>query len=376
MREIFYEIIEEAKTGIVTIDGDKWPIGWNTIIYENGKIKQQCFSDENLLTLIIKDENKYFELFEKYINIELMKNRKSPTFICDKEKNHIKILMTYLFANATTEDFINPLDFIKRNISFLEDDTFNYLNEGLTIKLNEPLNCNLKLQNKVQSIFMETPNKIEISLEETNNNGEILTYQLPSIYYGITEINNQKKCYIYSILNKKEEPKTEENEKFIKKISRKLYKINKGVREEESKEYNDYKEGISSYYPENISDVSPSQVLSLTIFLSLLKKENIKSVKGVPYLPVRYSSRNYAAHNQKDEERKIEMLERNNFIQSNITEKFIRTIRRAAYHMEGIEIISLPYEVDEFITLEIDNQKTNINNELLNEVTSSINKQK
>ena len=44
--------------------------------------------------------------------------------------------------------------------------------------------------------------------------------------------------------------------------------------------------------------------------------------------------------------------------------------------MEGIEITSLPYEGDEFITLKIDNEKTNTNNELLNEVTTSINKQK
>ena len=375
MKEIFYELIEEAKTGTVVIDGDPWPIGYNTIIYDKETIKKKCLEDENMPVLIIKDETKYFEALEKYINLELEKNRKSIAFINDKEKNHIKMLMVYLFANATTEDFLNPVPFIKRNISFLEDETFKYLNDGIIIKLEEPLNCYLIIKNKEESIFMETPNKIELILSE-NKGSEILKYHLPSIYYGISKNANEKECYLYSILNKKEKKLSEDEEKFIKQVSRKLYKINKDVRENESKEYKDYKEGISDYYPENISDVSPSQVLSLTIFFSLLKREGITKVKGVPYLPLRYLSRNYTAVKQKDEEKRKEMLERNDFIQSNITEKLIRIIRRVSYHMEGIEITSLPYEGDEFITLKIDNEKTNTNNELLNEVTTSINKQK
>ena len=54
-------------------------------------------------------------------------------------------------------------------------------------------------------------------------------------------------------------------------------------------EYFDYKEGNFKYYPEgNITDVTPSFVLSLNVFMALLQRENIAKVRGVPYLPLRY----------------------------------------------------------------------------------------
>ena len=40
----------------------------------------------------------------------------------------------------------------------------------------------------------------------------------------IKSINNEKECYIYSVLNSKRE-----DNKFSKKINRILYKLNKGV---------------------------------------------------------------------------------------------------------------------------------------------------
>ena len=60
-------------------------------------------------------------------------------------------------------------------------------------------------------------------------------------------------------------------EKFKKNIARKLYKLNKGISDIESQEFKDYKEGNSDYYPENITDVSVSSVLSLYVFINLIK---------------------------------------------------------------------------------------------------------
>ena len=39
MRALFYEVIREAKNGKICIDGEEWGIAFNTIIYENGKQK-------------------------------------------------------------------------------------------------------------------------------------------------------------------------------------------------------------------------------------------------------------------------------------------------------------------------------------------------
>lgn len=148
-------------------------------------------------------------------------------------------------------------------------------------------------------------------------------------------------------------------------ISRKLYKINKGVLEKESDEFKDYKNGDSTYYPENISDVSMSSVLSLQIFISMLKSKNIKVIKAIPYLPLRYLSRELMASQSIKKE---ELEERNQRIQMNITDKFIRTFRRVSYHMGDLDIVSYPYEVDEVMTLKIENHKGTINNDLLNNI--------
>ena len=46
---------------------------------------------------------------------------------------------------------------------------------------------------------------------------------------------------------------------------------------------------------DNISDITHSFLFSLNIFMSILQKEGISTVKVVPYLPVRYNSRALAA---------------------------------------------------------------------------------
>ena len=71
MRALFYEVIREAKDGKVFIDGEEWTIAFNTIIYKNGKQKNEYFNDRNLSTLVIKDEERFFSLLEEYVAREI-----------------------------------------------------------------------------------------------------------------------------------------------------------------------------------------------------------------------------------------------------------------------------------------------------------------
>ena len=69
--------------------------------------------------------------------------------------------------------------------------------------------------------------------------------------------------------------------------------------------YFDFKNNLSTYYPEgNITDVTPSFILSLNIFITLLQNKNITKIKAVPYLPIRYISRELAAESTKEEDKK------------------------------------------------------------------------
>ena len=357
MKRIFYELIKEAYIGRVIIDNEEWNYSFNTIIMEDNKEIFRLENKDNNICLIIKNEDNFFKLLEEYINLELSINRKTLNIINEKDK--IKFLIVNLFANGTTEDFINPENFIRRNIEFLKDNTFNYLDKGLEVNVDNLLkDTYLEIKREQNSTMMETPNKMTFVLK--NNEDK---HELPSIYYGIVEENGIKKCYIYGI----QASKKNENNKFNKNINRLLYKINNGV--EDVQEYYDYKNNKSDYYPEgNISDVTMSFVLSLNMFVTLLQSENIQEIKAVPYLPVRYNSRELAASRSERED----LFERNKRIQNNLTNKFIRTFRRLEEQNKNIKVTMYPYELDEFLTIEIDNNKKEITNKLLEETSKDI----
>lgn len=297
-------------------------------------------------------------------------NRKTPNFYQEKEKSRQKWIIAYLFVNATTEDFKNPILYLKRRISFLKDHTFSFLKNGIEIEVGKSFQgSKLKIQREEASISMETPFKINFSLQKEINN-RVAEYSLPSIYYAI----DKDTCYIYSIMNPKEKKeKSEEEKKYQKKMNRILYKLNNNLSLLEMKEYYDYKEGKEEYYPEgNISDITHSFVLSLSIFISLLQAQEIHNIKAVTYLPLRYDSRWMMANSQKDNEKKELLQERNNQIQTNITNKFIRTFRRLAEYNKNLEIITYPYETDEFLTMKINFKNQRIENDLLEDANQEI----
>jgi len=348
MKEIFYELIQDAKEDKLEIDGYPLHIAFNTIIEDN----KRFIGNEKYPTLIINNEDPFFKLLNQYLELE--HNIKRSNNINDK------ILIAYIFANATTEDFLNPETLLRRNISFLKDSTFKYLNTPEIININNLIpNSKLIIKNSKNSIYNETPYQITAEITDGES-----SYPLANISYGIQEENGKKTCYIYSIMRRN----NIEHNPYQKKIERFLYKINANIYENESNEYKDYKEGKSTYYPENISDVTPSFVLSLNIFMSLLQKEHIEEIKAVPYLPIRYLSRSIAANIQNSEE----LEARNNRIQYSITNKFIRLFTRLSYHMEELNITSLPYELDEFLTLNLKTKKIKNNNSILEEISSKI----
>lgn len=363
IKEIFFEVIKEAKNAKVLLDNEEYYVGFNTNI--NNEIIE--YNEFNNASLYINDLELFMSKIEEYILLELELKRKSIKYI-KNSRDYIKSLIMYLFVNATTEDFRNPINYIEKYINYLKDNTLESYNEGMKYDLDGLfLNNQLYIKNTQQSIMMETPFKIELSI--INKDNTKLSFILPEISYGINYENGKKVCYIYSILNKENLDKVLDEDllKYKKNISRKLYKMNKGISSIESEEFNDFKNGKSDYYPENITDVSVSSVLSLYIFINLIK-DKVDEIKGVPYLPIRYLSREYASFLAPTEQRKKELQTRNNNIQANLTEKFIRTFRRVVQYIDDVSISSYPYEVDEYITCSVCKKKSSLCNEVMDSV--------
>ena len=104
--------------------------------------------------------------------------------------------MSYLIVNATTEDFLNPINYIKRSIEFLEDSTFDYLNERVSLQVDGVFTeCKLGIKNTKQSVMMETPNRMELSIIKDTGE-DVLEYKLSTISYGISTENDRKVCYV------------------------------------------------------------------------------------------------------------------------------------------------------------------------------------
>lgn len=332
MKEIFEEIIKEAKSGVVVIDNDLFNVGFNTIITNENIIE---LSKNELPVLKINDYELFLNLLTKYVNKTINNKRKIPNMVFDKNKNTIKIIITSLLTNLSTLDFENPYSFLNNHINFYQnkllENTLEYSN------IESFFSSNLEINNINTSIMMETPYKIDIKF--TNNED---SYKLPSIYYGI---NSKNECFIYSIVN----PKNLNND-FQKKIKRKLYKINKGL---------------------SVFETSPSAVLSLNIFIELLKIKNIEKIFGVTYLPIRYNSREQVALNVKDENKKNELMNRNQLIQTNVTDKFIKTFEAINELNNNLNLIEIPFNVGDLITYEIKHENNN-NNVIIKEINNKI----
>lgn len=320
-------------------------------------------NNSNDFTPILNLNNKEL-LYSKIIEY-VYKFKDSNTFLnSDEQELYIKRIIALLFADMSINDFNDPILYVQRKINFID----NKLLEDKRIT-SDFFEGDIIIE--IYPYGKETPYSFDPTIVDDNN-----SYVLPTISYGISD----NVCYIYAIQDYNEHVKTPHHNK----IKRKLYKINSGI--EESLEYKEYKEGISDYYPENVTDVPPSFILSLTLFLNEIYKSGITKVKVVPYLPIRYEnkikviarkvlkdSKKQNLNELEKRKRFLELIEKQRYIQSNITEKFIRCFYRMNYHFPNVNINSIPMELDDCLHISL-SEFVRCNNEILDNIIKESNK--
>lgn len=374
IEEIFFnQILPNLKNGSIEI-----PI-YNT--NSNGDIFTfnvlvDAYDETSPYYLCIQDKEKLVNSLYEYMKIMLSNDSSiNKQNIYDK----IKYYLTLLWVNATYEDLRNPVRFIQKYIDFnnnpLFEDEFTYASN--IESLND---ADIDVIIKREPANMETPYSFNAQINLFDN-GKENNYYLPSICYGVSgDI-----CYIYSIQNS---GMFASNPGFEKKIKRLLYKMNENVSSHENEYFKEYKrlekQGNNmedEFYPENISDVSVSAILALTVFMDSLNDMGIKNIKVVPFLPIRYKNRK--SEYEKKYQLKLKQLkvdeikelkqnleEKRLLIQSNLTNKFIRDFMRLKHHFNGIGILSYPMEVDEYLSININNMECH-NNKLIENILSN-----
>jgi len=320
-------------------------------------------NDDLIPVLKIPDKEKFRLKIDEYIKKILELSNKKIKI----DRDFIKDSMAHLFANATFTDLSKPEIFIDKYINFMDMDipvvdNINGIFDDVVNDSDIAYNSTLVGKIEKQSSFQETPYVFKSSIQKDPDS----KYNLPGISFGISD----NICYIYAIKNDKVE---ENNLEYNKRIKRLLYKLDNHVKENESLEYIEYKNNNINYYPENITDVVPSAILSLSFFLTTLYDYGISKVKIVSFLPVRYNAKKtsfeYITKRRIDKEnlnieeskKLIKQSENEHLrIQNNLTNKLIRNFNRLNFHFSNIEIVSYPFEQDEFLNMSINPfEKTN-----------------
>lgn len=360
---IFYdEIINEASTGRVDCFF-MMNLLFSTYLKEENKTIEAKKDDNGrylIPTLVIKNKERFNKLLTGYLYLakskyDLTKYYEALDFSDIKNHERVinKIVLTTLWANATYDDFSESEEFIKRQIAFLKDDTFSKYNEPTIIGYSEMLGGYVEIENISEPILNETPTSLKISLIEPETNER---YTFPLVRYGIED----GKCYIYAVQKNK---KFDEENSFKKKVNRRLFKIGENF-DTKNDTYENYKEG-------NLKDVSASFVVASNIALGLLSSEGINDIVIPSILIERWNAKEtnilVRSEREKNSEEYIDTnKDEHDQIQSNLTEKLLRTFLRIVSHNKTFEVASYPFDIDSSLHIKT-SPELDCNNSLLNE---------
>ncbi len=240
----------------------------NTDKYLNDKVDETLTINnlELFNKLLIEYTTKMIDIISNtnLINIDYVYYNGNKKFMID-------FIISNIWNNVTDTDLNNPVEYLKARINFLDDPLHDSESKIIYLKdLYFLENSDIEYEINLNNPILETPYSFKPSIVRNKAIGEI--FELPRVFYGISD----GVCYIYAV---QRDNKIKENN-YTKKINRLLYKVNKSIKDD--------------YDLDNIKDVTPSALVSLTLFMRILKENNIRDVKVIDYMPIRYKAKEYA----------------------------------------------------------------------------------
>ena len=360
---VFYdEIINEASTGRVDCFF-MMNLLFSTYTREENKTIEAKKNDDGrylIPRLVIKNKDNFNKLLTEYLvlarkkyDLSIYQDELTFADVENYEQVINKIILTTLWANATYDDFSESEEFLRKQIAFLKDETFSEYEEPTIIGYSETLGGYVEVENIKETILNETPYSLKISVIEPETNER---YTFPLVRYGIED----NKCYIYAVQKNK---KYDEENKFKKKVNRRLFQIGENF-DTKNDTYENYGEG-------NLKDVSASFVVASNIALGLLASKGITDVVVPSILIERWNAKETGIIvKSKREENSQEYIDLNkeehNKIQNNLTEKLLRTFLRIVSHNKTFNVTAYPFDIDSSLHIKT-SEELDCNNTLLNE---------
>lgn len=225
--------------------------------------------DPNVPTIFVDDSISFFEYLTDISNalLELYGEYNEPR----NPRGLSILLLRRIWLRMGIEDISSVISFLKKQLEFTKNRTLEIPNETEFTKF-----CGYNVSKKTiaNRTWDESTRSMIFRIYD-----DTYSYELPHIMY---DIDDSGVCYIYAIQNGK-------NVKKDKKIERKIYKLNKGI--------------------EN-PNVHPNKVLSIMLFIRLLKEKGIKRIRipSIQVLSYRYHEI-LSKRAQEDIEREYEKLQ-------------------------------------------------------------------
>ncbi len=332
-KRIINKIFKQANAGYFEIDStdSKYSGPWkyfskfyakvNGVILKNGEdifapaTAQFTITEDDFKTPIIQipDAEAFANMMQNYLQIA------EDFYLSDKAKfayydeSFREKLVLDIFMNTTNFDRHNILSYLETRTKMIETPlkTRHFL-------LDQTPDFAIKASVLKNPSMLEAPYRFTTYFECENED----KFFLPSITFGIIE----NTVYIYAIQAKREK----QTNAISKKLDRYMRKVNKDVDMEDI-----------------IGQVSPSALVALTIFMSAIKKEGIKTVVAPNFMPLRYQTNlmgeeNYfkrSINGETDKKMLDDILEKveekHNRQQFAITNKFTYTLLRYCHHFDG-----------------------------------------
>ncbi len=359
--DLFYHhIIPEAQTGKVNCYF-YYNMPFSTILVETNQQYVCQIQGEGILvpTLVISNQKEFGELLIEYVDLaksfyddhNFVSQILDGSFYDDEYKIcKEKVVITLLLANMTWEDFSDPCTYLRKRIAFLKNDLESVYQLGESTILKSSLTVEIQKD----SLNNEAPYQFIVT---ARGDGE---YEFPRVKFGI----DGNEAYIYAIQRRKQEETT-----YTKKINRKLYKLGEGFDITEDNE--------EVYGMGNWKDVTPSFVVSLNMMLTYLKTMGVSEIIAPSILIERWNAKRIALDYQAmrhywSEEEHLEAYQNQKQLQSNLTEKFIRTFFRLQHHYSNLDIYAYPMDLDSQLHLRWNGKKESCNNALLAETSQLV----
>lgn len=338
IQEIFKSLIKDAESGKITLatkDGIDW--NYNVKFYYDiqGTTNVQ---DNDVPILQIPNFSRAMEVLEKYIKVmhkDYMYAMVEENFT---EDGFDKYLMLTALINCTNYDFENFIPYLEKRIQMVENKQ-----TPITFELGKVYGYDLVAQITQTTPNLEAPSKFTpIFLDE---NGE--RYVLPSIVYGYYD----DKVYVGAVQGEKGNQKDQE---IGRRLDRFFRKVNKGVDMQDIE-----------------GQVSPSALVSMTMFLEYMKSQGKIKVVAPCFMPIRARTTmeniearfnsGYEPYDKDWKDAEIQKKERDQF---NITNRLMYLFRRYNWHFDDSECYF--DDIEESMKIWLKPQQTKTDNIIFN----------